>query len=348
MLIGDLLIRPYALPLRQPWGSSRGRFGCRRGWLLEIRAEGSSGFGDCAPLPAAGTESLESAAASLERLRTLVLGQSLDGVRERSNDLLEGRPALAFAIDCAICDLLSKRAGEPLRQWLSPGASDEVPVNAVLGMASEVSQPRLVAACASGFQVIKLKVGGEPGDAVQRLRTLAAGLPSGVWLRLDANGAWTQAEAETFIAQSDGLPIESLEEPLAHPNAAHLSQLQATAPYSLARDESLPTLGPDPDLSALGVRRLVLKPAALGGLKRTQRLAEHARSAGLEVVVTSVVESAAGLWPTVQLAAAIASPIPQGLATADWLQQDLGQAPLARRGLLRLSQASGSGFTPAS
>jgi L-alanine-DL-glutamate epimerase-like enolase superfamily enzyme len=64
------------------------------------------------------------------------------------------------------------------------------------------------------------------------------------------------------------------------------------------------------------------------------------------VVVTGVVESAAGLWPTAQLAAATGSRLPHGLATADWLAEDLGHPPRLKRRTLSLSDRPGSGFKP--
>jgi hypothetical protein len=64
------------------------------------------------------------------------------------------------------------------------------------------------------------------------------------------------------------------------------------------------------------------------------------------VVLTSVIDSAAGLWATAQLAAACASPIPHGLATAEWLATDLGIAPQPQRGQLILPLTPGSGFSP--
>jgi L-alanine-DL-glutamate epimerase-like enolase superfamily enzyme len=142
------------------------------------------------------------------------------------------------------------------------------------------------------------------------------------------------------------LPIESLEEPLRQPNAAQLATLQQRVIFPLARDESLHGVNWQGDLNALGVRRLVLKPAAIGGVQRTLALAQRAQAAGIEVVITSVIESAAGLWATAQLAAASASAIPHGLATADWLAADLGAPPLLHNGQLLLPPTLGTGFHP--
>ncbi|MGB5833742.1 MAG: o-succinylbenzoate synthase, partial [Thiohalocapsa sp.] len=64
------------------------------------------------------------------------------------------------------------------------------------------------------------------------------------------------------------------------------------------------------------------------------------------VVLTSLVESAAGLWASVQLAAATGSPLTHGLATGDWLARDLGLAPVPRAGRILLPDVAGSGFEP--
>jgi L-alanine-DL-glutamate epimerase-like enolase superfamily enzyme len=105
-------------------------------------------------------------------------------------------------------------------------------------------------------------------------------------------------------------------------------------------------LSADLDPRALGVRRIVIKPAVVGGLRSALDLSKRAGTVGIEVVVTGVVESAAGLWPTAQLAAAVGSRLAHGLATADWLVRDLGHPPRLSGGRLSLSDQPGSGFRP--
>ncbi|EGV31984.1 o-succinylbenzoic acid (OSB) synthetase [Thiorhodococcus drewsii AZ1] len=346
-MIDRLQIQAYDLPLRQPWSSAKGGFDRRRGWLVRLESEGLVGFGDCAPLPAAGTETQETACSALECIGAAASGDSADRLLERFEVELSTAPATRFALDCALADLASQRAGMPLRQHLSPSSADRVAVNAMLGPLDRVMEKDLVDATEHGFQVIKLKVGLGPLDEeIARLSECARQLPSDMRLRLDANGAWTQPEAERLLDALIALPIESIEEPLHDPTPETLAALQTRAPFPLARDESIQGLGHDLDPAALGVRRIVIKPAALGGLTRTLALARRAEAAGIEVVITSLVESAAGLWPSVQLAAAIATPLPHGLATANWLAEDLGAPPRAKCGWIRLPTTPGSGFRP--
>jgi o-succinylbenzoate synthase len=256
-------------------------------------------------------------------------------------------PAADYALDCALSDLASRLAGVSLRRWLEVRAGDSVPVNGALGPLMETTPGDLARDARRSYRVLKLKLGVAPPDQeLQHLTGLARTLPDGLSLRLDANGAWDPNTATRVIQALADLPIEGLEEPLRRPDWPTLARLQSLAPFPLALDESLPRLVHTLNPTSLPVRRVILKPAVIGGLHRTLTLSRRLQTAGIEVVVTSLIESAAGLWPTTQLAAAIGSTIPHGLATADWLAQDLGPPPRPRHGTIQLTDSMGSGFTP--
>lgn len=347
-MIERLTLSPYRLALRRPWASARGAFAARTGWLVCAQADGLRGFGDCAPLPAAGTEDPDAALHALADWCSRVAGQPLAAVLDWLAADDSPTPAARCAVECAVLDLAARRAGVPLRRWLAPGAADAVEVNAALGALCDLAPDRLEAALAAGYRVLKVKVGLAPPEVERRrLTDLAAQLPAGVTLRLDANGAWSRDDAARMVDALNPLPVESLEEPLREPGIAALEQLQAAARFPLALDETLQRAAPGIALDDLPVRRVVLKPAAVGGLRRTLARAAAARGRGLEVVVTGVVETAAGTWPSLQLAAATASPLAHGLATAGWLAEDLGEPPAVAAGRIALPARSGSGFSPA-
>jgi o-succinylbenzoate synthase len=321
----------------------------RRGWLVRCEVDGQMGYGDCAPLPGAGTETDAAAWAWLCAWRDRSLGWPLETALEALSTEHAWAPAAQYAAECALADLAAQRAGMPLARWLAPATAptQSVPINAVLGNLAGLRPEDLATSAAKGCWVFKIKVGVYDLDwELRRLTDLAKALPPDGRFRLDANGAWTQEQASRALAILAPLPIEALEEPLSQPTAVSLKALQAQVGFPLALDESLTRPGAWPDLATIPVRRLVLKPAALGGLRRTLALARAAQAVGLEVVVTSLIESAAGVWPTLHLAAVIASSIPQGLATADWLAQDLGEAPSPRDGRIQLPICQGSGFRP--
>jgi O-succinylbenzoate synthase len=198
---------------------------------------------------------------------------------------------------------------------------------------------------AEGYRILKIKVGDGPlTEEIERLQMLCATLPAGVALRLDANTAWSAADAQRFLAACLPLPIDGIEEPLRAPDIATLHRLQAMVPFPLAIDESTQLLTCE-FWQAPPVRRLVIKPARHGGLLASVELGLRAQAAGLECIVNASLESACGVLACAHLAAAIGPKACHGLATADWLASDTGQAPAIRDARMMLPQTPGLGFT---
>jgi O-succinylbenzoate synthase len=305
---------PYCLPLRRPWQTSRGTLNERRGRLRRLTTDdGRTGWGDCAPLPEFG---------------------------------IDQAAATAFAEESATLDLAAQGAGLPLNAWLSgrpPVAS--VAVNASFGPISTVDRNSLAQAASAGYTVAKLKVGVAPvDDEIAALQQLAAALPPALRLRLDANRAWPLATAQRFVAACAGLPIDGLEEPLADPDSTLLASLQAAAAFPLAIDESIHLLDAH-FFRHPPVRRLVLKPARHGGLLAATELALRAHASGLEVIITSALESACGIATLAHLAAAVSPDAVHGLATGDWFANDTGSSPPVADGRMRLPKSNGAGFS---
>ena len=307
---------PYCLPLRRTWQTSRGTLTERQGKLIRLQTdEGLIGWGDCAPLPEFGiTEAV----------------------------------ATAYAEECARLDLAAQAVGVPLAEWLGGcPAPASVAVNASFGPIFTVDRDSLNHAATAGFTVAKLKVGVVPvDDEIAALRRLAATLPPTLRLRLDANRAWDAADAVRFLAACRHLPIDCIEEPLRDPDLATLARLQASAPFPLAIDESTRLIACD-FWRAPPVRRLVIKPARHGGLLASTELALRARASGLEVIVTSALESACGIATLAHIAAAVAPNAVHGLATSEWLASNVGLPPLIVDGRMQLPKGNGIGFAVA-
>jgi o-succinylbenzoate synthase len=347
--IREVAIKPYRLRLRRPWQTAREVTSGRSGLLIAITAEHSTGYGDCAPMPVMGTESLTQARAWLEDRLHRLTGTSVDAALASLHPPQTHAAAARCGMETALLDLASQLYELPLRRYIASEADDSVAVNYALGALDE--QPATDAlrdACGSGFRVLKVKLGMAPAATeLARLRRLTERLPPGCRLRLDANGAWDMATASDMLERLNGLPVEAVEEPLDHPDAESLRRLQAGTAIPLALDESLGPHNLDAIIERQAVRRLVLKPALLGGLLPARDIALRAQGAGVEVVLTSLLESSAGLWPTAQLAAALfptpGTP-PHGLATGDWMEEDVGQPPPIRAARIQLGERPGSGF----
>jgi L-alanine-DL-glutamate epimerase-like enolase superfamily enzyme len=89
---------------------------------------------------------------------------------------------------------------------------------------------------------------------------------------------------------------------------------------------------------------LVLKPIPLGGISRTLAIAGETRTAGLDIVLTTSVDTGVGTAMALHLAASVASSYAAGLATAHLLESDLLTASLPiEHGVMKVPQRPGLG-----
>lgn len=305
---------PYQLPLKKAWFSSKGIKSERTGELFRISTnDGHIGWGDYAPLPEFG---------------------------------ITEEAARLFALETAYLDIASQSAGCSLNSWLSDQVDiPNATVNINLGAISKITADDADSAIEQGYSVLKIKLGIRNWrDEIAQLTSLANFLPTGISLRLDANAAWSIAEAQGFISSCADLPIEGLEEPLKHPSHNALRALQNIATFPLAIDESIKLI----DSSFFNqppVHRLVLKPARHGGLLPSMAIALRAQAAGIECIVTSGLESVCGVLACAHLAVAIAPQSVHGLATGEWFTEDTGEPLIIKNGRLALPCKTGLGFS---
>lgn len=344
--IVDVHVRPYRLPLHRPWVAAAGTMPVRLGSLLRLTmADGMAGWGDCAPLPSSGEAGYRRTLDELRALADHCVGANIDAALGRLHAVTCSE--VRWALETAVLDAQARRQGLPLYQFLGGSPVDGVRANAALGPLDGDCAHRAQRAIEKGFLIAKIKVGIESTQIEAKLLRHVVDATSGkVQLRLDANRAWQTDEAERFLDAISDLPIDGVEEPLATPTIDALRHLQAKRTFPIAVDESLPALGADRLLAARAVRRLVIKPARMGSLTSTLQLAKRACSAGIEVVLTSVVDTSIGVIATAHLGAVLPDRLTHGIATLDWLVEDVATAPSIVAGKMRLLPDAGLGLVP--
>ena len=155
-------------------------------------------------------------------------------------------------------------------------------------------------------------------------------------LRPDANGAWGVGEALRHLDRLAAFDIQFVEEPVA--GLDDLAEVRLSSAVPIAVDESAATIDDIRRAVDSGAGDLmVLKPSAIGGPSEAARAAAIVRSAGLDVVVTSLLEGSVGIRAAAHLASAIGAldPAP-GLATATLLAVDVATPFLPVNGELLL------------
>jgi o-succinylbenzoate synthase len=174
-----------------------------------------------------------------------------------------------------------------------------IDVNATVPAVPAAQVPDILARF-PGARTAKVKV-AEPGqtldDDVARVDAVRALVPT---VRVDANGAWTVAQA---VAAAKALgPLEYIEQPCA--TVDELAQVRRQVDVPVAADESIRKAGDPLAVVRAGAADVaVLKVAPLGGISA---LLDIAAQIDIPVVISSALDSAVGI--AVGLAAAAALP----------------------------------------
>ena len=235
--------RGFRLPLRAPLGTAHGRRVAVEGLRLLLRdARGGFGLGEVTPLPDFGTETLEEAVQAVGSLLIGPVPDAVEGV-DGAFSALPHAPATRAGVEMAFLDLLARRRGVALARLLGAAAVRPVEVNALMGGEAALEVAREAKqAVAAGFRTLKLKVGSGP-EALDtaRLQAVREAVGEAVRLRVDANGAWTEAEARIRLGPLLALRLEYAEQPVSPGDISALRRLRALLP--IAADESLGTEG---------------------------------------------------------------------------------------------------------
>ena len=170
------------------------------------------------------------------------------------------------------------------------------------------------------------------------------GLGPDIRLRLDANAAWTVAQALATLPELAAYDLEWVEQPVAEVEG--LAAVRRGTDVHVAADESVVDLVSARSILEAGAADvLVLKPMLLGGLRPAAEIARLAQGARVTTVVTTTIDAGVGTAAALQLAAMLPVPAPPcGLATASLLEADLvREASPVAGGEMRVSEVPGLG-----
>lgn len=282
--------RSYQRRFRQPLKTSRGLWEIRAGILLNLRAEnGRIGWGEVAPLPAFGSETLQEALDFCQQLG----GEISAGAIASIPDAL---PACQFAFESAASQLETPRTSEKKSlsySWLLP--------------TGETAFQAWKMPWQQGIRTFKWKIGVAALAAELTLcEQLVRALPVGAKLRLDANGGLTQQEAKTWLQACDRLgKIEFLEQPLPPDQFEAMLALDGDFATPVALDESVANLRQLEDCYQRGWRGLFVIKAAIAGSPR--RLRQFCQQHPIDAVFSSVFETEMGRQAALNLAAELSS-----------------------------------------
>ncbi|MCO6461307.1 MAG: o-succinylbenzoate synthase [Saprospiraceae bacterium] len=312
----NCFFKKYILHFKVPGSTSRGILKEKLTYFIFLEDGTKTGIGECNLFKGLSADDRPGYDEKLEE----VCGQ-LSSDPGKLPDNLEQWPSIRFGVEALLLDW--ENGGKRI---LFPEVIGQdgfrIPANGLIWMGSKEEMMKQVhSKLNEGFTSIKLKIGaidfeGEL-DLIRYIRSRHSA--EEVEIRLDANGAFSPADATERLKRLSDFDINYIEQPIKAGQWQEMAALVAESPIKIALDEELIGISGTERMQELvntiSPHILILKPALVGGIAACNDWMKIIESYGGQWVITSALESNIGLNAIAMYAATKQFSYAQGLGT---------------------------------
>jgi len=324
-------------------------------------SDGVVGWGECRPIRQWSYETPESAVSTIRRyLAPAVIGHDAAdraSLHARMNAAIgrgtsTGQPIAKSAIDMAVHDLLARRAGLSLREFLG-GSNErrELSVSfTITGHTADAAKEQMLAAQAEGFANFNFKAAVEPKTDIAVATALKKAIADGGFLWSDANQGFDIVGAKYVAHAFEEIGVDILEQPLPADRFTGMAELRRATRIPLAVDEA--SVSPNDFLNYVTaglVDYLIIKVTRSGGLWPSQQQVAIAQAAGLPMLVSGLTDGLLTKIAACQLASVFGVTGPVALNGTQFIEEDAlypGKCEIERGGRICLNDKPGIGVEP--
>lgn len=320
MKIESLTLYHINLPLVAPFTTSFGSIDHKQCILVEIKAEGLTGYGESSVERDPGY-SYETTGTAWHVLKDfvapLMLGQDVVDANDFQHRVagIRGHHLAKAGVEMAIWDLLGKRDGLSLKKMFG-GVVDKVEVGVSIGIQKTVSS--LVQAAEEyvrqGYNRLKIKI--KPGRDVTDTSAVRKAFPE-IRLQVDANSAYS-LETSQVLKPLDELDLLLIEQPLYEDDIWDHRILQEQFDTPICLDESI--ISPRHARYALEMdacRIINIKPGRVGGLSQGLAIHEMCRAQNVPVWCGGMLETGVGRASNLAIASLPGFSLPGDISASD-------------------------------
>jgi L-alanine-DL-glutamate epimerase-like enolase superfamily enzyme len=310
MKITHTEIYRFSIPI-EPFTIATGTLHFAQNVLIRVHTDtGIYGVGECSAFPMIVGETQETCLAMAKDFAKIWVGKNPLEIPERMADLLayaDHNATIKSAFDMALFDIAAKNAKQPLYQFLG-GQLKTIETDMTIG----IDTPEGMAITAlkykqNGCRIIKIKLGKEIHEDIERVKQIRAAVGDKMILRLDANQGWSFDDALFALGALEGQNIEFCEQPMRTWYDDLLPELALNSPIKIMADESCYNHHDARKLiKSKACEYLNIKFAKSGGILEAQKIHEEALQHGVKCMIGSMMETRIAL--TANLHFALASP----------------------------------------
>ncbi|MEO6133828.1 MAG: dipeptide epimerase [Ginsengibacter sp.] len=295
--INQIEIYKLSIPLKEPFVISLGPIYHAHNIIVVIRTDkGISGFGECSPFMTINGESQDTCFIVGQMLAGQLKGKDaldIKGSMQLCDKTIYGNSSIKSAFDIALHDIAAQNAGLPLYKFLGGKNNKKL----ITDYTVSIGDPQYMADEAlkikhAGFQVIKVKVGKNGEEDVERIKAIRKSIGKKIALRIDANQGWDVATAIKTLQAMDKYDIQYCEEPIPRWDFLNLKKVKKKSPIPIMGDESCCDHHDAKRLIDLGACDMFnLKLGKSSGLLNAQKIIALAAKAKMTMQVGGFMES---------------------------------------------------------
>ncbi len=301
-------IYKYPIPM-EPFTIATGTMDFAQNTFVRAHTDsGLTGVGECSAFPMIVGETQATCFEMAKDFAALWKNKNALDIQARLAELhlyTAGNYTVKSAFDMVLYDLASKHANQPLYQFLG-GEKRKVETDITIG----INTPEAMAKSAvkfkgQGYKIIKVKLGRQPDEDVERIRQIRNAIGAELVLRLDANQGWTFDESVFALQALNQYNIEFCEQPMRTYNDGLLPQLCKLSPIAIMADESVYThYDAERIIRNKAAKYINIKFAKSGGINEAIQINQVAEKNGVNCMQGGMLESRLALTANVHFAMA--------------------------------------------
>lgn len=227
------------------------------------------------------------------------LHQEMDFILPKGNSFAKA------AVDIAAYDLVGKALGVPVHVLLGGCYHERIEVCQSIGIRKpEQAAEDAKQYVAQGFRSLKVKIGDDPREDIERVKTIRQIVGPQIGIRVDANQGYSPAEAIRTLRAMEEYGLMLIEQPVPRWDLDGMQQVCTALDTPILACEGAHT---PQDVMALtrsqATDMINIKLGRPGGLYGAQKMAAVAEAADLPVVIGTMLEMGVGTAAAAHFAA---------------------------------------------
>jgi L-Ala-D/L-Glu epimerase len=235
-------IYKFSIPMH-PFTIATGTLNYAQNIFIRIHTDaGYYGVGECSAFPMIVGETQATCFEMAKDFAACWKGKNPLAIEERMKELHDFtafNATIKSAFDMALYDLAAKAAAQPLYKFLG-GTKKDIETDLTIGIDTPVKMAqKAIQFKEDGVRMIKIKLGKNSKDDVERVRRIREAVGEEIVLRIDANQGWDFDAALYALQEMGPLNVQFCEQPMRHWDDEKLPQLRQRVPIKLMADESV-------------------------------------------------------------------------------------------------------------